>query len=283
MSLVVENVSYEYNDNGIRVKALDNVNYEFDSGKFTAIAGHTGSGKSTLLRLLSGLDKSEGEITINGIPVTSKEGKSAVRMVFQYPEYQLFEATVLKDVMFGPKNLGLKNEEAEQEARKALLSVGFDEENFLKSPFGLSGGQKRLAAIAGILAMNPEVILLDEPTIGLDPAHAERVMKLFKDLQENHGKTIIMVSHSMDEIAEYADRMFVLKGGQIIGDGTPAEMFNDAGLLSNTSLDLPETLKALKKVSEKGYKPDLSKIRKKDCFEEILRVINCKPFSYKLL
>ena len=228
MSLKVEHVSHLYEaDSPLAHKALDDICLDIPNGQFIGIIGHTGSGKSTLVQHLNGLLKaSEGEIYFNGEDIyekgyNMKKLRSNVGLVFQYPEHQLFEIDVFTDVCFGPKNLGLEQEEIEKRARKALQMVGLPEELYKQSPFELSGGQKRRVAIAGVLAMQPEILILDEPTAGLDPKGREEILDQIKKLQKDAGITVILVSHSMEDVAEYVDRIIVMSGGKILYDDVP--------------------------------------------------------------
>ena len=212
--------------------ALKNVNLEIPDGQFVGLIGHTGSGKSTLTQHLNGLVKAtSGHIYYNGEDIydekfSMKKLRSKVGLVFQYPEHQLFENTVLADVCFGPMNQGLSREQAEEEAKKALAHVGVKEENFTKSPFELSGGQKKRVAIAGVLAMNPKILILDEPTAGLDPQGRDDILDQIAALHKMRGITIILVSHSMEDIAKYVERLIVMNHGEMVFDDTPKNVFS---------------------------------------------------------
>ena len=257
MNIKLENVNFIYSPNTVEeITALENINLTFNEDSFNAIIGSTGSGKSTLIQLLNGLLKpTSGKVLYNGKEIftgekETKEQKRALRdlrckvgIVFQYPEYQLFEETILKDVMFGPKNKGLNEKEAKEAAIKALLDVKINESMFEKSPFDLSGGEKRRVAIAGVLAMNPEVLILDEPTAGLDPAGKIEILDLIKEYKEKNKVTIILVSHSMEEVASYAGRVIAMKRGKIILDGNTHEVFSKQEELVSLGLDIPECLK----------------------------------------
>ena len=230
--LELKNVSFTYGTGtAYAVSALEQVDLKIGEGEFIGIIGHTGSGKSTLIQQLNGLmQPTEGQVLYRGQDIREKgfdlrHLRTRVGLVFQYPENQLFETDVLTDVMFGPKNQGLAPDEARERAAKALLQVGMPEELFTTSPFELSGGQKRRVAIAGVLAMDPEVLILDEPTAGLDPHGRDEVLGLIRDLRDERGITIILVSHSMEDVADYADRLLVVDGGKIVFDGTPREVF----------------------------------------------------------
>ncbi len=262
MNIKLENVNYIYNPETVEaVPAVTDVSLEFMEGSFNAIIGSTGSGKSTLIQLLNGLLKpSSGRILYDGKEIftsekDTKETKKALRdlrckvgIVFQYPEYQLFEETLLKDVMFGPKNKGLSNDEAKAAAIKALADVKIPESKFEKSPFDLSGGEKKRVAIAGILAMEPEVLILDEPTAGLDPLGKKEILDLVKEYQEKNNVTVIIVSHSMEEVALYAKRVVAMKRGRILLDGTTKEIFRHEEELEKIGLSIPEVAKFAKEL-----------------------------------
>jgi len=227
-------------------QALKNVNFEIQDGEFVGLIGHTGSGKSTLIQHLNGLERAtSGEIFYNGENIYSegydmKKLRSKVGLVFQYPEHQLFEVDVLTDVCFGPKNLGLSEEEAKERARQALTLVGLDESYYQQSPFELSGGQKRRVAIAGVLAMEPEVLILDEPTAGLDPRGRDEILDQIDRLHRERGMTIILVSHSMEDVARYADRLMVMNHGEKVFDGPPKEVFRHYKELEAIGLAAPQ-------------------------------------------
>ena len=254
MIIKLEHVNYIYNPDTVeKVVAVDDVNLEIGDDSFTAIIGSTGSGKSTLIQLLNGLLKpSGGRILYDGKAIytsgkETKEQKKAIRdlrcqvgLVFQYPEYQLFDETVLKDVCYGPKNQGFSKEEAEEKAKAALAQVGVTEEKYEKSPFDLSGGFKRRVAIAGVLAMEPKVLILDEPTAGLDPAGKTEVLELLKRYQKEKQVTVILVSHSMEEVAQYADRVIAMHKSKVILDGTTHEVFAHREELEKIGLGVPE-------------------------------------------
>ena len=229
-------------------KALDDVNLCIEEGSFVGIVGATGSGKSTLIQHLNGLikvqDKKTSSVVVGGMSATDKKTLKNLRfkvgMVFQYPEYQLFADTVEKDIAFGPKNMKLSKEEVDERVRKAMDVVGLDYDQFAsRSPFDLSGGEKRRAAIAGVIAMRPEILVLDEPVAGLDPAGREEILALVKKLQKEVSPTIILVSHNMDDIAVLADRIVALKDGKIVADGTPKEVFSDRVRIKDIGLDVP--------------------------------------------
>ena len=228
MSIVLEHVNYIYGeDTPLALRALNDICLTIPDGQFVGVIGHTGSGKSTLMQHLNGLIKAtEGHIYFNGEDIYQKDYdmkklRSKVGLVFQYPEHQLFEIDVFTDVCFGPKNLGLDKEEVKRRATDALKKVGLGEEFFYQSPFELSGGQKRRAAIAGVLAMQPQVLILDEPTAGLDPRGRDDILKQIKQLQTQTGMTILLVSHSMEDVAEYVDRIIVMNKGSVMFDDVP--------------------------------------------------------------
>ncbi|MBO4834767.1 MAG: energy-coupling factor transporter ATPase [Lachnospiraceae bacterium] len=254
MIIKLENVNYIYNPGTVEeVTAVSDANLELGGDSFTAIIGSTGSGKSTLIQLLNGLlEPASGQITYDGVPIykegkLTKEEKKALRqlrcrvgLVFQYPEYQLFEETVLKDVCYGPKNLGFSEEEQLEKAKAALTAVGASEDLYDKSPFEISGGEKRRVAIAGVLAMEPEVLILDEPTAGLDPLGKSQLLELLKKYHEEKHVAIILVSHSMEEVAQYADRVIALSKAKVILDGSPEEVFSHREELEAIGLGVPE-------------------------------------------
>ena len=259
MSIVFDKVSHCYMAGSTHAfKALSSVSLTIEEGGFTGIIGHTGSGKSTFLQHLNGLLlPSEGTVTIDGLDTRNREHlkqiRSKVGIVFQYPEYQLFEETVLKDVMFGPKNMGLAEEECRERATAALEQVGLDPKHFSDlSPFDLSGGEKRRAALAGVLAMRPKYLALDEPMAGLDPRGRREIMALLDHFRKNLGCTVIMVSHSMDDIARYAERVVVLDHGSVAMSGTPREVFSNEKDLEKLSLSVPQAVTLTHMLIRKG-------------------------------
>ena len=260
MSLIVNHVNYVYGQGtSFEQQALKDVNLSIEDGEFIGIIGHTGSGKSTLIQHLNGLLKpSSGEIYYNGRDINDgdfsrKELRSHVGLVFQYPEYQLFETTVFEDVCFGPKNQGLKEGEAGLRAFEALRNVKISEEMFYQSPFELSGGQKRRVAIAGVLAMKPEILILDEPTAGLDPQGRDEILGELKRLHREQGMTVVLVSHSMEDVANYVDRLVVMDDGAIRYDGTPKEVFSHYKELEQMGLAAPQVTYLMHELKEKGY------------------------------
>ncbi|MBP3906573.1 MAG: energy-coupling factor transporter ATPase [Peptostreptococcaceae bacterium] len=285
MSIIVENLTHIYNkDMPFASKALDNVSLEIKDNDFVGLIGHTGSGKSTLIQHLNGILKpSSGKILINGFDITAKdlnltEIRKRVGVVFQYPEYQLFEETVEKDIAFGPHNLGLDDEEVSNRVKISMDAVGLKYDEFKdKSPFELSGGQKRRVAIAGVIAMEPEVLILDEPTAGLDPSGRDEIFNLIKQLHKEKNMTVILSSHSMDDMAKLAKTIIVMNNGKIEFMGSPREIFkNNSSRLKDIGLDIPQVLELAIKLRERGFdvKPDILTID--EAKSEILRVLRGK-------
>ncbi|MBS6311491.1 MAG: energy-coupling factor transporter ATPase [Firmicutes bacterium] len=245
-------------------KAIDNVDLEVMPGEFLGIIGHTGSGKSTLIQHLNGLLRpTDGQILLDGTdiwerPKEIRKVRFQVGLVFQYPEYQLFEETVYKDISFGPKNMGLEGEEIDCRVRRAAAFAGIDEEMLEKSPFELSGGQKRRVAIAGVIAMEPKVLILDEPTAGLDPRGREAILAQLRSYHTQKGNTVILVSHSMEEIARNVDRIVVMSHSHKLMDGTPEEVFCRAGELLQVGLDVPQVTKVAMELQKRGLLADSS-------------------------
>ena len=257
--LQVQSLNYVYSaGTPFEHKALDNVSFTVHRGEFIGIIGHTGSGKSTLMQQMNGLLKpTSGTILLDGKDIWSdkkltRQARFRVGLVFQYPEYQLFEETVYKDIAFGPKNMGLKEEEIDRRVREAAAIVGLTEQQLCVSPFDLSGGQKRRVAIAGVLAMEPEVLILDEPTAGLDPRGREGILKNIEDYRRTHNATIMMVSHSMDDVARLTDRLLVMNGSRLAMDGTPAEIFTHAGELVDMGLSIPQVTRVFLELKKLG-------------------------------
>ena len=247
MGMRLEHVSYIYSpDNAFRKQALKDINLEIHDGEFIGLIGHTGSGKSTLIQHLNGLIRAtEGKIYYNDQDIYASDYRmtdlrSHVGLVFQYPEHQLFEMTVLKDVCYGPKNLGLSDDEAKKRAKEALTMVSIAEKEYEKSPFELSGGQKRRVAIAGVLAMHPDILVLDEPTAGLDPKGRNDILDQISSLHKQTGITVILVSHSMEDVAKYVDRIIVMNRGQVFMDGTPKAIFDRSDALESVGLAAPQ-------------------------------------------
>ncbi len=247
MAIKIENLEYVYMPGSpFEKKALDNINLTIEDGEFVGLIGHTGSGKSTLVQHLNGLIKPDlGKVLINGQDTASKGEKLKqlrcdVGLVFQYPEHQLFEETVYKDIAYGPKNLGLSTDEIDKRVKDAARSVGLSEDVLDKSPFDLSGGQKRRVAIAGVISMQPNVLVLDEPTAGLDPAGREEILSQVKKIHEEGNMTVILVSHSMEDVARLVDRLIVMNEGKIFADGTVDEVFSLGSELRNIGLNVPQ-------------------------------------------
>lgn len=248
-AIIIKDLSYIYSKKTpYEKKALDNINLEIEEGSFVGIVGATGSGKSTLIQHLNGLikvqDKKKSQVVVNGMSALDKKTLKKLRfevgMVFQYPEYQLFEDSVKKDIAFGPKNMKLSADEIDARVRRAMEVVGLDYDEFAeRSPFDLSGGEKRRAAIAGVIAMQPKILVLDEPVAGLDPAGREEILALVKKLQREVSPTVLLVSHNMDDISVLADRIIALKDGKIVADGTPKQVFSDRALVADIGLDVP--------------------------------------------
>lgn len=263
MGIKAVNLNYIYGQGtAFEQYALKNVNFEIPDGQFIGLIGHTGSGKSTLIQHLNGLLKAtSGELYYNGENIYApgynmRELRSKVGLVFQYPEHQLFEVDVFSDVCFGPKNQGLSKEEIEDRAKKALEAVGLDESFYTQSPFELSGGQKRRVAIAGVLAMEPEVLILDEPTAGLDPKGRDEILDQIASLHKEKGMTIILVSHSMEDIAKYADRLIVMNHGEKVFDGTPKEVFKHYKELESMGLAAPQITYLVQDLRKHGVEID---------------------------
>ena len=279
-AMTLENVNYVYSQGtAFEVKALNDINLEIPNGQFIGIIGHTGSGKSTLIQHLNALIKpTSGVIRYRGEDIWAekynrKALRSEVGLAFQYPEYQLFESDVLSDVCFGPMNQGLTRKEAEVEAKKALLQVGFKEKRFLRSPFELSGGQKKRAAIAGVLAMNPKILILDEPTAGLDPRGRDDILDQIALLHKERGITVILVSHSMEDIARYAERLIVMNEGKIIYDDTPEQVFTHYTELESMGLSAPQVTYILHDLKNSGLNVDTSAGTVEAARDEILRAL----------
>ncbi len=239
-------------------KALDGVSFQVQRGEFIGIIGHTGSGKSTLMQQLNGLLKpTSGQVLLDGKDIweskaTTRQARFRVGLVFQYPEYQLFEETVYKDIAFGPKNMGLSKEEIDRRVHEAAGFVGLTREQLLVSPFDLSGGQKRRVAIAGVIAMEPEVLILDEPTAGLDPEGREEILENIQSYRKAKNATIMMVSHSMSDVARLADRLLVMNGSQVAMDGPPEAVFRHARELMDMGLDIPQVTRVFLRLRELG-------------------------------
>ena len=260
MGIILDNVSYTYQEGTpFASAALSDVSLTIEDGSYTAIIGHTGSGKSTILQLLNGLlVPTKGSVRVFDTLITSTSVNKQIRqirkqvgLVFQFAENQIFEETVLKDVAFGPQNFGVSVEEAEAIAREKLALVGIDESLFERSPFELSGGQMRRVAIAGILAMEPRILVLDEPTAGLDPIGRKELMTLFKKLHQN-GITIVLVTHLMDDVAEFADQVYVMEKGRLVKSGAPSMVFQNVEFMENIQLGVPKITRFAQRLAERG-------------------------------
>ena len=281
----MEHVTYSYSTGtAFERKALDDVSIEIGDGEFVALIGHTGSGKSTLIQHLNGLLKpSSGKVYYNDRDICEegfslKELRGKVGLVFQYPEHQLFETDVLTDVCFGPKNQGLSEEDAKKEAMWALSQTGLDESYYKQAPFDLSGGQKRRAAIAGILAMHPEVLILDEPTAGLDPCGRDEILGLVAQLQRENHITVILVSHSMEDVANYASRIVVMDHSRILLDGTPREVFGHREELEKAGLAVPQVTRVMAALKADGWDVSEDATTIAEAKEEILRAYRSNHF-----
>ena len=257
--LEVRNLTHTYSaGTPFEHKAIDNMNFSVERGEFIGIIGHTGSGKSTLMQHLNGLLKpTSGTVLLDGEDIHkdkkfTRQARFRVGLVFQYPEYQLFEETVYKDIAFGPKNMGLKEEEIDRRVREAARLVGLTEKQLEVSPFDLSGGQKRRVAIAGVIAMEPEVLILDEPTAGLDPASRAGILENIETYRKTKNATIMMVSHSMNDVARLTDRLLVLCGSKIAMDGPPTEVFTRADELLEMGLDIPDITRVFLRLKQMG-------------------------------
>lgn len=280
MPVIVNHLTHIYNK-GFKnsTTALNDVSLVIPDGQFVGLIGHTGSGKTTLVQHIDALLKpDEGSVFLDGEDVFDKSFnmktlRGKVGLVFQYPEYQLFEETVFKDVCFGPKNLGLEEKEIELRAYEALKQVGLDDVYFYMSPFELSGGQKRRVAIAGVLAMKPQVLILDEPTAGLDPKGREEILDLISKIQKERGITVILVSHSMEDVANYADRIIVMDKGQVALDGEPKEVFTHIDELEAMGLAVPEVTYILRELQSKGIPVHTGATTIEEASNEILRAL----------
>ena len=278
MSIALEHVNYIYSPGtAYEKRALNDISLEIGQGQFVGIIGHTGSGKSTLIQHLNGLMKAtSGDILYDGQSIYAegydmRKLRSQVGLVFQYPEHQLFEVDVISDVCFGPKNQGLSEEESEKNAREALELVGFPEKYYKQSPFELSGGQKRRVAIAGVLAMKPKVLILDEPTAGLDPKGRDEILDQIAKLHKETGMTVVLVSHSMEDVARYVDRIIVMNKGEKMLDSTPKEVFRHYKELEEVGLAAPQVTYVMHDLKERGFdvSPDATTIE--EAADEIMR------------
>lgn len=280
MSIILDKVNYTYSEGtAYEIHALKDINLKIEDGEFIGIIGHTGSGKSTLIQHLNGLAKAtSGNIYYNGEDIYDEDYdlrslRNRVGLVFQYPEHQLFETTIFDDVCFGPKNQGLDKNEAGLRAFEALRSVGLPEELYYQSPFELSGGQKRRVAIAGVLAMKPEVLILDEPTAGLDPAGRDEILDLIQKMHKEKGITVILVSHSMEDVAKYVDRIIVMNQGQMMFDDCPKEVFKHYKELEAIGLAAPQVTYLMHELKEKGLPVDIEATTVEEAKESLLKVL----------
>ena len=281
--ITVENLSYFHaRKTPYEIKALDGIDLNIQSGTVTGLIGHTGSGKSTLVQMFNGLLRPyEGRVLLDGADIWAKPKdinkiRFRVGLVMQYPEYQLFEETIYKDIAYGPKNMGLADDEIRERVLEAADFVGLDRELLDKSPFDLSGGQKRRAAIAGIIAMRPELLILDEPAAGLDPRGRDAIFNNIVEYQKKSGSTVLIVSHSMEDMARYCDRLIVMSGAKILLEGECREIFTRADELSAVGLDVPQITRLMLALKEKGIELDTSVFTVEEAFEEILRLYQDK-------
>lgn len=283
MAIQLDGISYSYSvGSAYEVHALRDINLTIEDGQFIGIIGHTGSGKSTLIQHMNGLIRAtSGNIYYNGEDIYAqgydmRSLRSKVGLVFQYPEHQLFETTIFDDVCYGPKNQGLSKDEAGLRAFEALKSVGLKEELYYQSPFDLSGGQKRRVAIAGVLAMRPEVLILDEPTAGLDPKGRDEILALISKMHKERKITVILVSHSMEDVAEYVERIIVMNHGQVMFDDAPHEVFRHYKELEKISLAAPQVTYLMHELREKGLQVDVNATTIEEAKSEIMKVLGKK-------
>ena len=280
MPIEVSHLTHCYSEgSALRTVALDDVSFRIENGEFVGIIGHTGSGKSTLVQHLNGLLKpTSGQVLIdgedlNGEHVNRRALRQRIGLVFQYPEYQLFEETVAKDIAFGPKNQGLSAAEIDERVRYAMECVHLDYQKYAeRSPFELSGGQMRRVASAGVLAMKPSVLILDEPTAGLDPRGRDRILGMLEELHARENVTILMVSHSMDDMARLADRLIVMSDGKVVADGTPREIFMQEDMMTSIGLDIPEAARLCARLRAKGYDLPADLFRPEQLKEHLIRL-----------
>ena len=280
MPIEVLHLTHCYSEgSALSTVALNDVSFRIEDSEFVGIIGHTGSGKSTLVQHLNGLLRpSSGQVLIdgedlNGEHVNRRALRQKIGLVFQYPEYQLFEETVAKDIAFGPKNQGLSSEEIDRRVRYAMECVHLDYDKYAeRSPFELSGGQMRRVAIAGVLAMRPSVLILDEPTAGLDPRGRDRILSMLEELHARENVTILMVSHSMDDMARLATRLIVMSDGKIVADGTPREIFMQEEMMTSIGLDVPEAARLCARLRAKGYDLPADLFRPEQLKEQLLRL-----------
>lgn len=280
-SIILDKVNYSYSEGtAYQIQALKDINLKIEEGQFIGIIGHTGSGKSTLTQLLNGLLRAtSGHIYVDGEDIYDedydmKKLRNKVGLVFQYPDHQLFETTNFEDVCFGPKNQGLDRKEVELRAFEALQNVGFPEDLYYQPPFDLSGGQKRRVAIAGVLAMKPQVLILDEPTAGLDPAGRDEILGLVTKMHKELGITIILVSHSMEDVAEYVERLIVMNQGEVMYDGTPKEVYAHYKELEAVGLAAPQVTYLMNELAQKGLPVDTGATTVKEAAQSILAALH---------
>ena len=280
MSIKIENLTHIYMPKSpFEKKALDNVNLVIEDGEFLALIGHTGSGKSTLIQHLNGLlEPTSGEIIVDGINISNKDVKLSdirkkIGLVFQYPEYQLFEETIEKDIAFGPTNLGLSDEEIERRVKNSMEMVGLDYDTYRNmSPFELSGGQKRRVAIAGVIAMEPKVLILDEPTAGLDPKGRDDILEQIKILHEKYKMTIVLVSHSMEDVGKLAEKIVVMNKGKVALQGIPQKVFKEVETLEEIGLAVPQVTYLMKKLRSRGFDVSDEVFTIEKAKEELLKI-----------
>ncbi len=283
----VQNLTYIYGiGTPFEKKALDNVSFSVEKGEMIGIIGHTGSGKSTLVQHLNGLFKpTSGKVFINEKDIwenkkSFRNARFTVGLCFQYPEYQLFESTVYRDIAFGPKNMGLSESEIDERVRKAADIVGLGEKRLDRSPFDLSGGMKRRAAIAGVIALEPEVLILDEPTAGLDPAGRQTIVNMIENYRKNTGRTVIMISHSMDDVARFCDRVLVMNEGRIELFDTVKKVFADSSMLDSMGLGVPQVTQVLLKLKERGMNVRTDIFTVDEAKDEIIRLLKGRGMQY---
>ena len=284
MSIKIENLTHIYMPKSPFEKvALDNVSLDITNGEFLALIGHTGSGKSTLIQHFNGLlEATSGKIIVDGVDITDKKAKltnirKKVGLVFQYPEYQLFEETISKDIEFGPRNLGLPEDEIQSRVIKSMEMVGLDYETYKdKSPFDLSGGQKRRVAIAGVIAMQPTTLILDEPTAGLDPKGRDDILAQISKLHKDYNMTIIIVSHSMEDVAKIAQRIIVMNDGKVALQGTPAEVFKEVETLEKIGLGVPQVTYLVRELRKKGFNISDNVFTIDEAKKELLSILKAK-------
>ena len=277
--ITVEKLSYFHGkDTPYEIKALDGIDLKIQKGMITGLIGHTGSGKSTLVQMFNGiLRPHEGKVLLDGEdiwkrPKDIRKIRFRVGLVMQYPEYQLFEETIYKDIAYGPKNMGLSESEIDERVREAAEFAGLEPDLLDKSPFDLSGGQKRRAAIAGIIAMRPELLILDEPAAGLDPRGRDSIFQNIAEYQKKSGSTVLIVSHSMEDMARYCERLVVMSGGKIMLEGNCREVFSHADLLESVGLDIPQITKLTMMLRERGIELDSSVYTVEEAFEKIIKL-----------